>query len=94
VKADPIADVVFTDHARFEMARRGLTEDVVRGVLSAPDQRWNVRPGRDVVQSQVPMGEPGKPYIVRVFVDIDRGPCEVVTAYRTSRIAKYWRPEP
>jgi hypothetical protein len=94
VKAEPIVDVVFTDHARFEMGRRGLSEDVVRGVLSAPGQRWSVRPGREVVQSQVSMGEAGRPYVVRVFVDIDRTPCEVVTAYRTSRIAKYWRPEP
>jgi len=29
-------------------------------------------------------------YLVRVFVDIDRQPAEVVTAYRTSKIAKYW----
>jgi hypothetical protein len=29
----------------------------------------------------------------KVFVDIDREPAEVVTAYRTSKIAKYWRPE-
>jgi hypothetical protein len=33
----------------------------------------------------------GKPYLVRVFVDIDRVPAEVVTAYLTSRVAKYWR---
>jgi len=28
-----------------------------------------------------------------VFVDIDRQPPEVVTAYRTSKIEKYWRAE-
>jgi hypothetical protein len=27
------------------------------------------------------------------FVDIDRQPAEVVTAYLTSRIDKYWREE-
>jgi hypothetical protein len=26
-----------------------------------------------------------------VVVDVDRQPAEVVTAYRTSRIARYWR---
>ena len=31
--------------------------------------------------------------VVRVFVDVDRSPAEVVTAYRTSRIAKYWSAE-
>jgi hypothetical protein len=33
----------------------------------------------------------GKVYLVRVIVDVDRQPAEVVTVYRTSRIAKYWR---
>ena len=33
-------------------------------------------------------------YLVRVFVDIDREPAEVVTTYRSSKIAKYWRNEP
>lgn len=35
----------------------------------------------------------GRIYLVRVFVDIDRVPPEVVTAYRTSKIEKYWRDE-
>ena len=38
--------------------------------------------------------DPGKTYVVRVFVDVDRRPNEVVTAYRSSQIAKYWRREP
>jgi hypothetical protein len=33
----------------------------------------------------------GQRYLVRVFVDIDRDPAEVVTAYRTSRMDKYSR---
>ncbi len=32
-----------------------------------------------------------KVYLLRVFVDIDRVPAEVVTVYLTSRVAKYWR---
>jgi hypothetical protein len=39
-------------------------------------------------------GPEGRTYLVRVFVDLDRRPPEVVTAYRTSRIGKYWRREP
>jgi hypothetical protein len=45
--------------------------------------------GQDVVQSRIALA--GKTYLLRVFVDIDRDPAEVVTVYRTSRIAKYWR---
>ena len=39
------------------------------------------------------MDVPEKQYLVRVFVDLDRHPAEVVTAYRTSKIEKYWSVE-
>jgi hypothetical protein len=47
-----------------------------------------VRLGRDVLQSRINVG--GKTYLVRVFVDVDRLPAEVVTAYLTSQVGKYW----
>jgi hypothetical protein len=74
------------------MQRRLIDEAVVRGVLAAPEQRHPVRPDRDVLPSRIAL--PGKTYLVRVFVDIDRNPAEVVTVYRTSRIARYWRSAP
>ena len=86
--ADPVGEYVITPHAAFEIQRRRLTEAIVRNVLLAPEQRRPVRDGRDVLQSRTPFA--GKVYLVRVFVDIDRQPAEVVTAYRTSRVMKYW----
>jgi hypothetical protein len=88
---EPIVDVVLSPRAQGEMVRRGLDEAIVRRVLTAPEQRLPVRPGRDVLQSRLDMG--GKRYLVRVFVDVDRVPAEVVTVYRTSRIDKYWSTE-
>lgn len=82
---------VFTDHARFEMARRSLSEQLIEDVLRKPGQRWQIRPGRELLQSKVSMGEPAREYVVRVIVDVDRAPNEIVTAYRTSKMAKYWR---
>jgi hypothetical protein len=89
--AESLTGYVITEHAAFEIGRRGLTEELVRRILAAPEQRYEVRPGRDVFQSRSSIGDPSKTYLVRVFVDVDRQPSEVVTAYRTSRIAKYWR---
>ena len=88
-KAVPILDVVLTPHASFELLRRGLDETMVRRVIAEPEQRISVRPGRDVVQTRFELA--GRRYLVRVFVDVDRSPAEVVTAYRTSKIDKYWR---
>jgi hypothetical protein len=90
--AEPILDYVLTGHAIAEMARRGLDERVIREVLARPEQRLPVRPGREVLQSRREMG--GVTYLIRVFVDVDRLPAEVVTAYRTSKIEKYRRSEP
>ena len=87
-------EYVITDHARWEIGRRGLSEDMIWRVLEAPEQRLDVRPGRVVMQSRVTMGEPPRQYLIRVFVDVDRRPAEVVTAYRTAKIRKYWRSQP
>lgn len=61
---------VITDHARFEIQRRGLPEEVVRAVVEKAGQQLDVRSGRVVRQSKVPMGEPPKTYLVRVFLDV------------------------
>jgi len=87
--AEPIMEYLFTPHARLEMARRGVSETVVRQVLSAPEQRDTNRPGRDVLQSRMSFAD--GTYLVRVFVDVDRKPAQIVTVYRTSKINKYLR---
>ena len=37
------------------------------------------------------METPPKRYLVRVFIDTDRRPAQVVTVYRTTKVKKYWR---
>ena len=83
--------VTFTPHALFEMHRRDLTEAIVKNVIDHPDQSWEIQKGRYLYQKCVTMGVPVKEYLVRAFVDTDRDQIEVVTAYRTSKIEKYWR---
>ncbi len=87
----PIREYRLTDHALLEMTRRQITEADVARVLSAPEQIEVVRSGRMVYQARLELGEPPKTYLLRVFVDVDRQPPEVVTVYRTSKIEKYWR---
>ena len=89
--AEPVTEYIFTDHATTELERRGLSTEVINRVLRNPEQRLEVRSGRVVLQSRVQ--EFGSEYLVRVFVDIDRVPAEIVTAYRTSKVSKYWRAE-
>ena len=62
--------------------------------MAVPEQTEIIRPGRMIYQARVVWGEPPTTYLLRVFVDVDRQPVEVVTVYRTSNIAKYWRGVP
>jgi len=77
--AEPVNEFVITPHAVFEMRRRQIEESALRGVLAAPEQRYAVRSGRDVLQSRITIAR--RTYLLRVFVDIDRQPAEVVTVY-------------
>jgi hypothetical protein len=54
-------------------------------VLESPEEVLAVRKGRVVAQSIVAR------HLIRIFVDVDRQPPEVVTVYRTSKIGKYRR---
>ena len=89
--AESVTDYIISDHATTEIERRGLGKEIIDRVLKNPGQRLEIRLGRVVLQSRVQ--ESGTEYLVRVFVDIDRVPAEVVTAYRTSKVLKYWRAE-
>ena len=83
------ADYRLTLHTIEEMQRRQISHAILDQVLTAPEQKIAVRPGRMVYQSRIEIGNPQKAYLIRVFVDVDRDPMEVVTVYRTSKISKY-----
>ena len=82
-QAFAVGQFLFTEHAWQQMAKRQLTENDVLEVLRAPEAILPVREGRVVAQTLL------AGYLVRVFVDVDRSPLEVVTAYRTSKIDRY-----
>jgi len=88
-----MAHIVLTEHTRQEIARRGISEEAVREVAKNPEQRVSVRPGREVRQSRVAGPASGKLQLLRLFVDTGGGTDTVVTAYRTSKVRKYWRTE-
>jgi hypothetical protein len=90
-KMKPITNYCLMAHAKEEMIRRQISEDEMASVLAAPEQIESVRQGRDVYQSRIEAGKPPQRYLLRVFVDVDREPPEVVTVYRTSKVTKYWR---
>ena len=85
--------LVVSDHARAEAKRRQIDEATVLLVARKPEQRLSVRRGREIRQSRIPAATSGKLQLIRVIVDINTDAETIVTAYRTSKISKYWRAE-
>lgn len=74
----------FSKHARFEMKRRGISRSSVEATIRAPGQVVPSRKGREIYQSII-----GR-MLLRVIVKEDQNAYHVVTAYKTSKIKKYW----
>lgn len=79
----------YTSHAIEEMKRRGISKEIADRVCYFPEQKIPQDNGRVVHQSQIEV-EPGRIQLIRVFIDPNDNPPAVVTAYRTSKIEKYW----
>lgn len=79
-------------HAREEIKRRQISEFLLGEVLKNPQQIVEGFGGKKVYQSKVDFGR-GRIYLLRAIVDDTMDPVVVITAYRTSRIEKYWRSE-
>ena len=82
---------VLTEHARLEMMRRGISAAQVNAACRSQSSAGTY----DAVARCSSLGwqwarMAGCTYL-RVFLDVDRDPPEVVTVYRTSKVGKYWR---
>ena len=75
-------------HAREEIERRKIPLALLEAVLEKPDQTVPERGTLKAYQSKCDIG--GKMFLLRVIVDDTVDPAVVVTAYRTTRIEKYW----
>jgi hypothetical protein len=89
VTAGGVDQYVITPHALSQM-ERGIAQQAVTDVVTRPEQRIELRSGRVVLQSRIPRGA-RQSALLRVFVDLDRTPAEVVTAYITTNVSKYWK---
>lgn len=78
-----------SSHVQQEMDRRGIPLAIVESVMAAPDQKAPEHGDVVCFQSKVEINR--KLYLVRVMVNEVTKPPKVVTAYRTSKISKYWK---
>jgi hypothetical protein len=75
-------------HAQQEIEPRRIPLALLEAVLENPDQVVGGRGVAKAYQSKREIG--GKMFLLRVIVDNSADPAVVVTAYRTTKIEKYW----
>ncbi len=79
-----------SDHARGQMVKRSIREDVVRRIVTSPERVLpGNRPGRRVHQGSATIGDPPFKALVRVVVDEGDSPATVVTVYATTQFRRY-----
>lgn len=77
--------------ARKKLARRGIPEEWVRETINYPAQIIGGYGGRKVAHKKY-MTE-GKEYLLRVIYEEKEGTNEILTAYLTSQVERYWKGE-
>lgn len=75
---------VLTEHCLERCASRKIDPATILEALKNPDLVQVVNHGRIVASKLIGTK------LLRIIVDVDRQPPEVVTAYITSRIQRYW----
>jgi Domain of unknown function (DUF4258) len=81
-------DFSISNHAKEQMELRQVSLEVVMSVLTNPQQILT-EGGKKIYQSIINFGEEGD-YLIRVFINIEKEPYNVITVYRTSKIEKYY----
>ena len=77
-----------SNHAQEEIERRKIPRPLLEATLEKPGQIVPERGALKAYQSKCDIG--GKIFLLRVIVDDSVDPAVVVTAYRTTKVEKYW----
>ena len=88
-----MAEIRISKHARAQMIERGISGEMVLEIISSPQQTIPQGEEKVIYQSVKYLDLDEQNFLVRVFVNIIKQPNLVITACRTSKIAKYWKDE-
>jgi hypothetical protein len=83
-------DIKITEHALFEINRRQLLEELIINTVVGPEQVIELQKGRRIYQSKYLDWHMRKEMLLRVVCEERNNLLFIITAYRTSKIDKYW----
>ena len=81
-------DLPLTEHAWFEMHRRGISKLEIEKVFKHPEQKIKMAGIREIWQNK--FAQNGKEYVLRIVVEL-MPKTRVITVYKSSKVKKYWR---
>ena len=84
---------IFTPHSLVEIKRRQIKKELVTSVIENPQQRIQVKKERVILQGKYFDDTQKKEMLLRVIGKETREEFMVITAYKTSKIEKYWQKE-
>ncbi len=84
--------IQFSDHALERMRSRNLTTDQIKNAIKNPDEHFHNQIGKVVHKIQND-DESQEKYLLRIFYKEEEDRIIIISAYRTSKIEKYWKGE-
>lgn len=81
----------FSKHAEEQIKERNLSKILISEALLKPAQIIEGKKGRKVAQKICYIKS--KKYLLRIIFNEQKNSIEVITAYLTTKIEKYWRKE-
>lgn len=83
-------EIIFTSHALFEANRREIPEEIIRNLIMNPQQNFQTKNKRFIIQGKYYNDIAGKEMLLRVIGNKVEDAFKVITVYKTSKIDKYW----
>lgn len=84
-----MSDIVISDHARFQMKERGISEKLVQKTVEVPQETFRQNDGR--IRSVRKFTKGGKKYAIVVISEGGaKTPKKVITTFVTSKVSKYF----
>ncbi|MBM2813740.1 MAG: hypothetical protein HW421_502 [Ignavibacteria bacterium] len=76
----------FSNHSMDKISKRNIPVELIDEVLKFPEQQYNEN-GVEIYQGLVEIEN--NEYLLRIFVNEEETPCNIITVYFTSKIDKY-----
>ena len=84
-------DIVFSNHAILEINRRQIKIEDVERFVDNPPQQIPSKKNRTIIQGKYHDEHFNKEMLLRIIGEELESSFYVITAYRTSKIGKYWK---